>query len=74
MSIVTWAKALLASDTFNRAEKTFVQAFLAQVVVAQGADRKTIVVSASAAGISAVWNAYVAPALAKRSSPGNHRA
>jgi hypothetical protein len=58
MSIITW---LRTSDVVRRAEKTFVQAFVAQALVVRGADAKTVAVSGLAAGLSAVWNAYVAP-------------
>jgi len=58
-------KAVLQNDVLVRAAKTFVQAFFAQYLALADADRQTIIVSAAAAGISAVWNAVLSPLLDK---------
>jgi len=49
-------KTLLTSDIAVRAVKTFVQAFVAVVVVADNPVRKDVLIAAVAAGVSAVWN------------------
>lgn len=43
-------------DILIRAGKTFAQAFIASLTVAQGDSVKAILISAVAAGVSAVWN------------------
>lgn len=61
-------------DVFKRAFRTFVQAFTAQAAVLipavdASAGQKAyfaVATSAGAAGISAVWNAFVAPWLESR--------
>lgn len=58
--------SILSNDTVKRAARTFVQAAVAQLAVTQDATQKAVVVSAVAAGISAVWNAFVAPWLESR--------
>jgi capsid protein len=61
MSVASIVKRVLANDVFVRAERTFVQAFIAQALAVQGTTGKTVTVSAVAAGISAVWNGVVRP-------------
>ena len=64
------------NDITQRAVRTFVQAFVAQAAVLipavdASAGQKAyfaVATSAGAAGISAVWNAYVAPWLESRKS------
>ncbi len=46
-------------DILIRAGKTFAQAFIASLTVAQGDSIKAILISAVAAGVSAVWNMVV---------------
>ena len=43
-------------DIAVRAGKTFVQAFVAVLIVADQPFRKEVLVAAGAAGVSAVWN------------------
>jgi len=68
MALIDNLKALFTSDTLDRAFKTFLQAFFAQYLALADANRQTIVVSAAAAGLSAVWNAVVSPILEKAKS------
>jgi hypothetical protein len=55
--------SFLKNDTVQRAVRTFVQAAAAILVLTDEPTRTSALVAAGAAGISAVWNALVAPAL-----------
>lgn len=56
MSLTTLVKTFVASDVVERAVKTFVQAFIAVVVLSSNPVSKSALVAGLAAGISAVWN------------------
>lgn len=53
---MNFIKAVLSHDTVVRALKTFVQAAVAVVLVADQPLSKEVAIAAVAAGVSAVWN------------------
>lgn len=50
------ASKLVTNDIVVRASKTFVQAFVAVILVSDGAINKSVLSAALASGLSAVWN------------------
>jgi hypothetical protein len=56
-------RSFLRSDVPQRAFRTFVQAFVAQLALVDQPTRQAAVVSAAAAALSAVWNKVISPAL-----------
>jgi len=59
--IKEFAKKVVANDVVRRMAKTFVQAFIAVIVVGYASVKdiegvKALVIAALAAGVSAVWN------------------
>lgn len=58
-------------DILIRAGKTFAQAFIASLTVAQGDSIKAILISAVAAGLSAVWNLLQCTILKQEETDGD---
>lgn len=50
------ASKVISNDIVVRASKTFVQAFIAVILVSDGAINKSVLSAALASGLSAVWN------------------